>query len=199
MARYAPQRERIFVVGGRDDAGSLVLVDQKSGEAFASNPGAHRTLKKEYIELPLGQFEDLRTRVGLVRSKKGGKYPEVQISSSTAVATLMAPYANEPQEVVSVILVDTRNVVIGVCEIHRGGLASAVVEPMAVFRPAIIANAAAIIVVHNHPSGTAAHSPEDSALCGQLMKGAALLGLRMLDFVVMGHRNFESYADLGLL
>lgn len=199
MARYSTQRERIFVVGGRDAAGALVLVDQKSGAAIASNPGAQRTHKKETIELPPGEYEDLRVRVGLVRSKKGGKYPAVAIGASADVVALMTPYANEPQECVSIIMTDTRNVVIGICEIHRGGLTSAVVEPMAVFRPAIIANAAALIVVHNHPSGFAQHSQEDSALCGQLQKGANLLGLRMLDFIVMGHRDYESYADLGLL
>lgn len=193
------QPERIFVVGGRDDAGSLVLVDQKSGAAFASNPSAQRTRKKEYIELPPGEYEDLRVRVGLVRSTKGGKYPAVVIQSSASAAALMTPYANEPQEVLSIIMTDTRNVVIGICEIHRGGLTSAVVEPMAVFRPALIANAAAIIVVHNHPSGFAQHSKEDSHLCSTLKRGADLLGLRMLDFLVMGHRDYESYADLGLL
>ena len=199
MARYEKQREQIFTVGGRADDGELVLVDHQTGEAYVRNPGLKRKPKKEYIELPMGEFEDLRVRVGLVRSGKRGKYPDVVVSSSSAVATLMQPLAAETQEVVYAVLVDVRNVVTGVCEIHRGGLSSAVVEPQAVFKPALLANAASLIVVHNHPSGVAAHSPEDSSLLRTLQQGAAVLGLRVLDFLVMGYRNYESYADLGLL
>lgn len=200
MTRYAQQKERIFVVGGRTDTGSLVLQDAHDGTPFVANPATVRRPRKEYIELPPGRYEDLRVRVGLVRSRAKGKYPAVAISSPAAAAALMKPMSSEAQEVLSTILVDTRNVVIGICEIHRGGVASAVVELQSVFKPALLANATGLIVVHNHPSGNPDPGPEDRALCARLVDGAALLGLRLLDFLVIGEDSrYVSFADRALL
>lgn len=199
MARYPQQRERIFLVGGRTEHDDLVLVDARSGEPYVANPSPSRRAKKEYIELPMGQFEDLRVRVGLVRSGAKGKYPNVRITSSQAVFALMSPFQNEAQEVFSVILLDAGNQVLGIHEVHRGGLHSAAVEPGMVFKAALLANAAAVILVHNHPSGRVTHSEDDVVLSRALDEAGRILGIKVLDFVIIGYEAFESFADRRLL
>lgn len=197
MARYDIPKEHIFIIGGRNRNGRLVLEDSLNGDTYVANPG--RKTKSDKIELPFGQYEDLRVRVGLVRSTGHGKYPDVQISRSRDAYTLMKPMSNEPQEVVSVVLLDTRNVVIGICEVNRGGINSSLVEVQTIFKPAILANAVGIIVVHNHPSGNTNPSPEDLALSNLLDESAKMLGLKMLDFLIIGGVDYRSFADEGLI
>jgi hypothetical protein len=197
MARYDIPEERIYIIGGRNRNGRLVLEDDLTGDTYVANPGRKR--KTDRIELPFGQYEDLRVRVGLVRSSEHGKYPDVKIGRSQDVHALMQPMSNEPQEVLSVILVDTRNVVIGICEVHRGGINSSLVEIQTVLKPALLANATAIVIVHNHPSGSVEPSAEDLELSGVIGKSAKMLGLRMLDFIIIGSKKYKSFADEDLI
>jgi DNA repair protein RadC len=197
MKRYIPSEEQIFLIGGRDNKGNLILVDEDHKESFVSNP--KRRPKKETIELPMGAYEDLRIRVGLVRSSSYGKYPDVKISCSNDVASLMRPMCNEPQEVLSVILLDQGNIVTGICEIHRGGTKSTMIEPISIFKPVIISNASRIIIVHNHPTGRPTHSRDDTETCQALLAGSNLLGIDLLDFIIVGTATHESYADMGLV
>jgi DNA repair protein RadC len=197
MARYDIPEEHIFIIGGRNRRGELVLEDKLEGDVYVANPG--RRVKRDQIELPMGQFEDLRVRVGLVRSTSHGKYPDVQITRSQDIYALMSPMSNEPQEVISVILMNTKNIVIGICEVSRGGTSSTLVEPQTVFQPAILSNATGIIIVHNHPSGNTQHSPDDLALSRHIQESANMLGIRMLDFIIIGDKDYTSFADEGLV
>jgi len=197
MAPYDIPEERIFIIGGRNRSGGLVLEDSLNGDTYVANPGRKR--KTERIELPFGQYEDLRVRVGLVRSVEHGKYPDVQIRRSQDIYALMKPMSNEPQEVLSVILLDTKNVVIGICEVHRGGISSSLVEIQTVLKPALLSNATAIIIVHNHPSGNVEPSTEDLNLSGVIRESVKLLGLKMLDFIIIGSKTYKSFADDNMI
>jgi len=197
MAPYNIPEERIYIIGGRNRNGRLVLEDSLNGDTYVANPGRKR--KTDRIELPFGQYEDLRVRVGLVRSSEHGKYPDVQIRRSQDIYALMKPMSNEPQEVLSAILLDTKNVVIGVCEVHRGGISSSLVEIQTVLKPALLSNATAIIIAHNHPSGSVEPSAEDLELSKVLLESAKMLGLRMLDFIIIGSKNYKSFADEDLI
>jgi len=69
-----------------------------------------------------------------------------------------------------------------------------------VFKAAILANAAALIAVHNHPSGDPTpSSSEDHAITERLRKAAELLGMSLLDHVVIGDGRYVSFADTGIL
>ena len=73
-------------------------------------------------------------------------------------------------------------------------------HPREVFKPAILGNAAAIVLAHNHPSGDAAPSAEDLALTRRLCEVGELVGIRVLDHLVLGEGGtFRSLADEGLL
>ena len=102
------------------------------------------------------------------------------------------------QEHLRVLLLDTKNNVIGVNEIYIGNVNSSVVRAAEVFRPAIRDNSVAIIVVHNHPSGDPTPSPEDVAITEQLRDSGDLLGVEVLDHVILGAHRHVSLKEQGL-
>ena len=81
-----------------------------------------------------------------------------------------------------------------------GALTAALVHPREVLKPAILGNAAAMILVHNHPSGDPAPSGEDLALTRRLCEASELVGIRVLDHIIIGHDGaYRSLADEGRL
>ena len=93
----------------------------------------------------------------------------------------MAPLA---QEQLRVLLLDTKNHVVGQRVIYQGNVSSAIVRTAEVFRPAVIEAVPSIIVSHNHPSGDPTPSPEDAALTRELVQAGKLLDIELLDHVV---------------
>lgn len=96
------------------------------------------------------------------------------------------------------LLVDTRNQLIKVAEISVGSLDSSIVHPREVFKEAISASAAAVIFVHNHPSGDAQASPDDIKLTKRLAEAGELVGIDVLDHIIIGDRKFLSLKREGL-
>ncbi len=95
------------------------------------------------------------------------------------------------------LLLDGRNRLMTELCISEGTLTAALVHPREVFAPAIRLAAAAIVVVHNHPSGDPTPSAEDSALTERLRRAGELLGIRLLDHVVIGQGRFISMSETG--
>jgi DNA repair protein RadC len=99
-----------------------------------------------------------------------------------------------------VILLDQKHGVIGINTVSVGSLTASVVNPREVFKPAILANAAAIICGHNHPSGDPQPSREDRAITTKLFDAGKLLGIDVLDHVIIGAEGrYFSFGDAGLL
>ena len=102
------------------------------------------------------------------------------------------------QEHLWVILLDTRNRVISIEKIYIGSLNSSTVRVGELFRPAIQRSAAALIVIHNHPSGDPSPSPEDVALTRAIVQSGKLLDIGVLDHLVIGHNRWISLKERGL-
>jgi DNA repair protein RadC len=102
------------------------------------------------------------------------------------------------QEHLRVLLVNTRNQVMTVTEVYKGNVSSSLVRTAEVFREAVRQNAPSIIVVHNHPSGDPAPSPDDVALTKTLHEAGDVLQIELLDHIVIGDRRFASLKQLGL-
>jgi DNA repair protein RadC len=104
-----------------------------------------------------------------------------------------------------VLFVNTRRRVKGHTLISNGTLDTIYVHAREVFRPAIVANSAAVIIMHNHPSGDPTPSEGDIKVTRDLMRGGQLLKIEVLDHVVMGQpgeagrRDFASLRELGYL
>jgi DNA repair protein RadC len=84
-------------------------------------------------------------------------------------------------------------------ELSRGTLDSTVVHPREVFKTALLANAAAVIVAHNHPSGDPSPSADDIALTRRLTQAGNIIGIPVLDHLVIGVRSHFSLREAGLL
>jgi DNA repair protein RadC len=83
--------------------------------------------------------------------------------------------------------------------VSRGTLNSSLVHPREVFRDAIAERAAAIILIHNHPSGDPTPSPDDQQITEDLVAAGRLLGIQVTDHVIVGRGRYLSFAEAGLL
>ena len=102
------------------------------------------------------------------------------------VNLLSAEMSALEQEHLRVLLLNTRNEVMGIEEIYIGNVNSSVVRPAEVFRPAIRGNATSILAVHNHPSGDPTPSGADVSITRDLVQAGTLLGMELLDHLVIG-------------
>lgn len=103
------------------------------------------------------------------------------------------------QEEFRVLLLTTQHAVFREIVVTRGVLDASVVHPREVFRDAIAESAAAVILVHNHPSGDPTPSGEDRAVTRQLVEAGRLVGIPVLDHVVVGDGRWVSFSEAGLL
>lgn len=103
------------------------------------------------------------------------------------------------KECFCVACLDQKNRLLGEEQVSIGSLTEALVHPREVLRPAIVLRAAAIAIVHNHPSGDPEPSRSDKALTRRLQEAAGLVGVRLLDHVIVGDKKFFSFAEEGLL
>jgi DNA repair protein RadC len=102
------------------------------------------------------------------------------------------------QEHLRVILLDTRNRVLEIVEVYQGSLNSSPVRVGELFKAAVRRNAAAIIVVHNHPSGDPTPSPDDVAVTRAIVQAGKLLDIDVLDHLVIGGGQCVSLKERGL-
>jgi DNA repair protein RadC len=94
---------------------------------------------------------------------------------------------------------NSKNQLIREVLISIGSLSTSVVHPREVFAPAVRDSTAALIFLHNHPSGDPAPSREDRECTQRLIHAGQILGIRVLDHIVLGHDDYYSFADAGLL
>lgn len=122
-----------------------------------------------------------------------------RVTSPADGANLLLPRLRHlEQEEIHVILLDTRNHVLGTQLIYRGSLNSTTVRIGEIFRVAIEAPAAAIILAHNHPSGDPAPSPEDISITRQIVQAGELLSIDVLDHLIIGNGIYTSLKERGL-
>jgi len=103
------------------------------------------------------------------------------------------------QELFLALLLDSRHRVIREIEVSKGSLDQSLVHPREVFGPALREAAAALVLIHNHPSGDPEPSPEDREVTRRLVSAGEILGLSVLDHVVMGGEGYVSFAHRGWL
>lgn len=137
---------------------------------------------------------ELGRRIGQVRN------PGRPVVSSPADVErlLRGRIANLDRENFVVVLLNTKNEVIETSTVSVGTLAASLVHPREVFKPAVRASAASIILAHNHPSGKAEPSREDREVTKRLGEAAGILGIEVLDHVIVGDGYF-SMKEHGML
>jgi DNA repair protein RadC len=136
----------------------------------------------------------------IVAERRSTYWASGPLSTSGAVVGAVRPFYDElDREVFGVVLLNGKNEPLGFHVVSVGTLTASLVHPREVFKPLILANAAACVLVHNHPSGVATPSAEDFAITARLCRVAADLGIGVLDHVVIGAATHYSFADEGTL
>jgi DNA repair protein RadC len=126
-------------------------------------------------------------------------------SPEEAAACVREEMRTLDREEFHVLLLNTKNGLIKRAPISRGSLNASIVEPREVFKDAIAASAASMILVHNHPSGDPTPSAEDVIVTKRLVNAGELLNISVLDHIILGHRtagrdqDFASLKELGLM
>ncbi len=120
------------------------------------------------------------------------------LSSPQDVADYLHDLANAETEHLRVVLLDTRNRPIRKLDVYQGSVNTSLIRIGEVFRDAVRANAASVIVAHNHPSGDPTPSPEDVAVTCAMVEAGRLLDIEVLDHVILSSTGFVSLKSKGL-
>jgi DNA repair protein RadC len=116
------------------------------------------------------------------------------------VASYYIPrFFGEKVELFKTLLLNSANQVIREVEISKGTLNSSVVHPREVFRLAITESAAALILIHNHPSGNSEPSKEDILITKQITEAGNIIDIKVLDHIIIAGDSFTSFAQRGLI
>lgn len=97
------------------------------------------------------------------------------------------------------LLLDGKNRIIRRVQVSEGSLNQSIVHPREVFIPAVKESAAAVILVHNHPTGDPAPSSEDIAITRRLKEAGEIIGIKVLDHIIIGDGEYLSFVERGLL
>jgi DNA repair protein RadC len=117
-------------------------------------------------------------------------------SAQDVMAFLEAQLRGLEQEHLYVMLLSTRNHILGTRLVYKGNISSSEVRTAEVFKPAIRENAASIIVAHNHPSGDPSPSPDDVRVTRDIVEAGQLLGVDVLDHVIVGDPRYGGFVSL---
>lgn len=123
----------------------------------------------------------------------------IKITLPTDILSLIRHYADRKQEYFLCTTLNGANEIIATRVITVGLVNQSQVHPREVFADAITDRAAAIIVAHNHPSGSISHGKADREITTRLLGAGELLGIRLLDHIIFTHAAYFSFAEAGLL
>ena len=144
-------------------------------------------------------FQGHQVRIALVRETSKSMLPSTYVKTPEDAAELMKELKEKDREHFAVILLNTKNRVLGVEVVSIGTLDASLVSPREVLKSALLANAAALVCVHNHPSGDPSPSAEDIRITKTLKQAAKIMDINILDHVIIGDTEHVSLRELGIL
>jgi DNA repair protein RadC len=124
--------------------------------------------------------------------------PDRRYTSPEQISKLFSFLTSESKEYFFTMHMDGKNRILCIDCVSVGSLNQSIVHPREVFKTALLSSAAAIILVHNHPSGDPTCSREDREITRRLKEAGELLGIRILDHIILGE-SYYSFVEQGLL
>jgi DNA repair protein RadC len=191
----------ILRVGTQDE--NAVQVGQRLLASFDGLAGLVRASGPELMrERGLGPAKVAQVKAALELGRRlllesPGDRPQIR-SPADAANLVMSEMSLLEQEHLRVMLLDTKNRVLETTNVYVGSLNTSLIRVGELFRGAIRANCASLIVVHNHPSGDPTPSPEDVAVTKQIVEAGKLLDVDVLDHLIIGRQRFVSLKERGL-
>lgn len=182
---------------------NAVQVGQRLLNKFGGLEGIHRASLAELCEqhgVKMVKAIQIKAAIELgSRLRSDDKEAVDVIHSPEDVANLLKyDLAELQQEVLMVLLLNTRNHVLEKVEVTRGSVNSSQVRVAEVFTPAIRRNAPSIIVVHNHPGGDPTPSPDDVVITRSLVEAGKLLDIDVLDHIIIARSGYSSLKERRL-
>jgi len=127
----------------------------------------------------------------------------IKLTNSRSVFNLLLENWNHDTiqllEEFKVLLLNRNNIVLGIYQVSKGGIAGTVVDPKLIFGVALKTVASSIILAHNHPSGNLKPSPEDIRITKKLVEAGKVLDIQVLDHLIITDIGYYSFADEALL
>jgi DNA repair protein RadC len=199
-------RELLAILVGSGSEGRTAL--DVAGDLLVAADGSLRRL----ASLPAAQLEGI-PGVGLAvsarvaaalelgrRLAREGPAERTRIGGPRDVYERCAPTMRDlAHEEFRVLLLNTQHAITREATVTRGVLDGSVVHPREVFKAAIAESAAAVLLVHNHPSGDPSPSAEDRAVTRQLAGAGQIVGIPVLDHVIIGDGRYISFVEAGLM
>lgn len=198
-----PLRELAALILGTGDCGTAggvhALVADLMG-SYGSIAGLERASPRELtMTRGMGPAKTLALKAAFELGRRlaaDRNAPGRRISSSRDVAALCGPrFAGRRRERFVALLLNGRHELMREHIVSVGSLTSSIVHPREAFLPAIREAAAAVIFLHNHPSGDPTPSEEDRRLTERLVDAGSLLGVRVLDHVIVAGRGYVSLME----
>ncbi|MEA3241284.1 MAG: DNA repair protein RadC [Pseudomonadota bacterium] len=145
-------------------------------------------------------YKGLQCRVCLVRECSPTVGKKTIITAAEDIYDLVKEdIAYSDREIFTSVMLSTKNEVVGVETVSIGTLNSTLITPREVFKSAILSNANAIIVCHNHPSGSLEPSAEDRKITRKLVSAGNLLAIEVIDHLIISSKGFCSFQDKGIM
>jgi len=193
-------RERLILHGAASlsDSELLAILISSGTKGFSAVDAARELLDKyssitKAVKLAAAFEMSKRIKAEPFSSKKIFRTPE-------DVANYYIPrFQGERVETFLTLLLNSTNQVFREVEVTKGSLNSSIVHPREVFRVAITESAAAIILIHNHPSGNSEPSKEDLLITKQLAEAGKIIDIKVLDHIIIAGDSFTSFAQKGLI
>ncbi len=191
----------IFRIGTRDE--NVIRMAERLLASFRGLAGLARASHAELTrERGIGPAKVAQLKAALELGKRllvASPEERPQIRSPADAANLvMLEMGLLEQEELRVMLLDTKNRVLDLPTVYRGSLNTSLIRVGEVFRPAIRANCASFIVLHNHPSGDPMPSPEDISVTKEIVAAGKILDIDVLDHLIIGRQRFVSLKERGL-
>jgi len=179
----------------------LLAADQNSrGLAFLQDKSLEELMSFQGIgQVKAAQLKaalEIGSRAVSAASRQHHKFIK---SPQDAIDLLEREMCQLSREELRIVLLDIRNKVIRVCRVAEGGLAAAVIHPRDLFREAIKANAAALVLAHNHPSGNSTPSHDDLETTRRLVEAGDMMGVRVVDHIILASGGSTSLKQCGLI
>jgi len=139
---------------------------------------------------------ELVRRINKLNVIRSGKI----ISSPSDIAShIMKEMVVLKQEVLKLIMLDTKNNIIGIKDVFKGSLNTSIVHPREIFKEAIKKSSSSIIICHNHPSGDPTPSKEDINITIRLKECSKIMGIDLLDHLIIGKDQYVSLKEKGII